>query len=154
MASVHGHLVQASNQLVITRAERDAILEGVAGRLAFVAERLGNLYGTQDASAMFAACRDEFRKLSALADVIGWEDEGLHCGYAIPDADYLLQLSANYCDVLAESVAYTQRLRRSEPGERAHGSLEPASDWDKQMIEQDKHAEAILRAMLARSSRK
>jgi hypothetical protein len=35
--------------LVITREERDAVLEGVAGRIAGVAERLATLHGTPEA---------------------------------------------------------------------------------------------------------
>jgi hypothetical protein len=99
---------------------------------------------------VYGACREQLRKLFALADVLGWEDEGLHCEYAIPDPDYFLALSADYCDILAESVAYEERTRKRRPGE---GSPESALDLDQRLIAQDKHATAILRAMLRRSSR-
>jgi hypothetical protein len=146
VASVQGLLVWAGRGLVITREERDAVLEGVAGRVAVVAERFANLYGTPEAGQLYIACRDEFRKLFALADVLGWEAEGVSCAYTIPDADYFLELAADYCEAVTESVAYAKRAVESagDPGGGADGGLERA------IVEQDERAAAILRAMLAR----
>jgi hypothetical protein len=131
---------------VISREERDAVLEGVAGRIAVVAERLATLYRTPEAERAYIGCRDEFRKLFALADVLGWEAEGVHRAYTIPDADYFLDLAAHYCHTLTESVAHADRAveRSGEPGDRTDGSFERA------IVEQDERAAAILRAMLAR----
>jgi hypothetical protein len=142
VASVQGLLGRIGRGLVITREERDAVLEGVAGRVAVVAERLANLYGTPDAGRAYCACRDELRKLFALADVLGWEDEGLSCAYTIRDADYFLALAADYCETLTESVVYAKRAIESAGG--PEGGLERA------VVEQDRRAAAILRAMLDR----